>query len=79
MNSLAPLQLPTILAYSGLVIALCGVQSVFARPAGLGFSSRTHGLLAGILVGAALLTAGWFWPVQPITIRSPSSRLDLTK
>jgi hypothetical protein len=77
MNSLAPLQLPTVLAYSGLVIAVCGVLSVFARPAWLGFSSRAHGLLAGILVGVALLTAGWFWPVQPVTIRSPSSRLDL--
>ncbi|MDR3698158.1 MAG: hypothetical protein P4L56_00900 [Candidatus Sulfopaludibacter sp.] len=77
MNSVAPIQWPSVLAYSGIVVFLLGALSVLAPPAWSGFSRRIHGLLAGVVLGAALFGAPWFWPVHPRTIASPASRLDV--
>lgn len=76
MNSVAPLQWPSVLAYSGIVIFLLGVLLVLVPPAWSGFSRRSHALLAGVVVGAALFAAAWYWPVRTRTVASPSSRLD---
>ena len=76
MGSLAALQWPSVLVYSGLVVLLFGWLSVLAPPHWLGFSRRWHGLLTGILAGGALFAAGWFWPAGSFTITSPATRLD---
>jgi hypothetical protein len=76
MNSFAPLRAPSVLVYSGLAVFLCGTLSVLLPRAWFGFSKRIHGLIAGILVGAALFLAGWQWPVRPVTTPSIASRLD---
>ena len=76
MGSLSPLQLPSVLAYSGIVISLCGILSVLVPPVWSGFARRVHGLLLGILVGATLFAAGWFWPAHSFTTPSPATRLE---
>ena len=76
MNSFAPLQLPSVLVYSGLVVGVAGGLSMLAPPRWLGFSRRVHGLLAGVLLGAALFAAGWNWPAHTSSVPSPVSRLD---
>jgi len=76
MNSFAPLQLPSVLVYSGLVVCAAGVLSILAPPRWLGFSRRIHGLLAGVAMGAVLFAAGWYWPAQTSTVPSRVSRLD---
>ena len=58
MNSLGSLQLPTVLAYSGLVVFCAGLVTVFLPVRWSGFSRRINGLLAGVVVGAALFAAG---------------------
>lgn len=76
MNSFAPLQWPSVLAYSGIAIALCGVLSMLVPAAWLGFRRRVHSLLLGVLAGAILFSASWFWPVPLFTTPSPATRLD---
>lgn len=76
LNSFAPLQWPTVLAYSGLVTFAFGLLSVLIPPAWLGFSSRAHGMLVGIVTGAALFAAGLFWPTRTIATRAATSRID---
>jgi len=76
MSSLGALQWPSVLAYSGLVVLSFGLLSVLVPPRWLGFSRRSHGLLVGILAGAALFAAGWFWPAGSFTTTSPATRLD---
>ena len=76
MRSLGALQWPSVLAYSGLVVILFGLLSVLLPPRWLGFSRRWHGPLTGILAGAALFAAGWFWPAGSFTTPSPATRLD---
>ena len=76
MNSVAPLQWHSVLAYSGIVVFLLGVLLVLVPPAWSGFSRRSYALLAGVVAGAALFAAGWYWPVHTRTVAQPSSRLD---
>ncbi|WP_321476414.1 hypothetical protein [uncultured Paludibaculum sp.] len=76
MNSLGRLQWPSVLVYSGLVTLLCGILSTLLPPAWLGFSRRSHGLLAAIVGGGAFFAAGWFWPVSFYSTPAPASRLD---
>jgi len=76
MNSLAPLQWPTVLVYSGLAVFVFGALSIFVPPAWSGFSRRRNGLLIGILAGGALFAAGCYWPAGSFAASAPSSRLD---
>jgi hypothetical protein len=76
LSRMAPLQWPSTLAYSGLVLMLAGVLSVFVPPRWLGLSKRGSALLAGVLAGAALFAAGWFWPAASFRTSSPATRLD---
>jgi hypothetical protein len=76
MSRFGSLQLPTVLAYSGIVTFLCGLLSVLLPPRWLGFTRRTHSLALGVLVGAGLFAAGWFWPARTFSTPSPTSRLD---
>lgn len=76
MNSLAPLQWPTVLVYSGLAVFLFGALSIFVPLAWSGFSRRRNGLVIGILAGGALFAAGCYWPSGALAAYSPSTRLD---
>ena len=76
MGSFGALQWPSVLAYSGLVVAPFGLLAALAPPRWLGFSRRWHGPLVGILAGGALFSAGWLWPVGSFTTPSPATRLD---
>ena len=76
MNSLGSLQLPSVLAYSGIVILCGGIVTVFLPAKWSGFSRRFHGLLTGVVFGGALFAAGWFWPVRTVHISAPATRLD---
>jgi hypothetical protein len=76
LNYIAPLQWPSALAYSGLVVMLAGVLAVFAPLSWTGFSRRWCGLLAGFAIGAVLFAAGWFWPTGSYTTAAPATRLD---
>ena len=76
MNSFAPLQWPSVLAYAGIVVFLFGALLFLVPPAWSGFSRRSHALLAGVVAGAALFGAAGYWPVHTRTVASPSSRLD---
>lgn len=76
MRRFGALQLPSVLAYGGIVAFLCGLLSVIVPPRWLGFSRRFHGPLTGAVVGASLFAAGWFWPAGTFTTPSPATRLD---
>ena len=76
MNHLAPLQWPSTLVYSGLVLVVSGLLSVCVPPRWLGFTRRTHGLMVGVAAGATCLAAGWMWPVGAYTTPVVESRLD---
>jgi hypothetical protein len=76
MSRLGALQLPSVLAYSGIVAFLGGLVSVLAPPRWLGFSRRYQGPLAGALAGAVLFAAGWFWPAGSFHTPSRATRLD---
>jgi hypothetical protein len=77
MNRFGTLQLPSVLAYSGLVVFVCGILSVLVPPRWLGFSRRISGLSLGTVAGAALFAAGWFWPADSYYTLSPASRIDV--
>ena len=76
MSRFGALQLPTVLAYSGIVTFVCGVLSLLLPPRWLGLSKRIHGLAIGTILGAALFAAGWFWPARSFHTSAPVSRLD---
>jgi len=76
MRRFGALQLPSVLAYSGIVALLCGLVSGLAPPRWLGFSRRFQGPLTGALVGAILFAAGWYWPPGAFDTPSPATRLD---
>jgi hypothetical protein len=76
MSRFGTLQLPSVLAYSGIVAFLAGLVSGLAPPRWLGFSRRFHGPLAGTLIGAALFTAGWYWPTGAFDTPAPTTLLD---
>jgi hypothetical protein len=76
MGRFGALQLPSVLAYSGLVVLLGGLISCLAPPRWLGFSRRFHGLLTGVLAGAVLFAAGWCWPTGSFDTPSPVTHLD---
>lgn len=76
MNRFAPLQLPSVLAYSGLVVGVCGVLSLVIPPHWSGFSSRGRSLCAGLTTGMALVAAAWFWPAGSFAVSSPATRID---
>jgi hypothetical protein len=76
MNSLGSLQIPSVLAYSGLVIVCGGIVTLFLPANISGFSRPVNGSIAGFVIGGALFAAGWFWPVRTVHIPSPSTRLD---
>lgn len=76
MNSLGPLQWPTVLVYSGLAVFGFGALSILVPPAWSGFSRRRNGLAIGILGGTALFAAGCYWPVGSFAAPSQTSRLD---
>jgi len=76
MARFGALQLPSVLAYSGIVAFLGGLVSSLVPPRWLGFSRRFHGPLAGFFLGAALFAAGWYWPVGAFQTPSPATRLD---
>jgi len=76
MNSMAPLQMPTVLAYSGIVVFAGGLASVVLPRRWSGFPRRIYGPLAGLLVGAALVVAGWNWPSGTFRAAAQGSELD---
>ncbi len=76
MNSVAPLQWPSVLAYSGIVVFLLGFLLALVPPAWSGFSRRSHAMFAGVAAGVALFAAAWFWPVHTRSVASPVTRLD---
>lgn len=74
LNSLGPLQLPTVLVYSGLVILLFGLACLVWPPKPLGITRRSQAAVA-VLAGAVTLAAGLLWPAS--TRQSAGgSRLD---
>jgi len=76
MGRFGALQLPSVLAYSGMAAFLGGLVSVLAPPRWLGFSRRFQGPLAGALAGACLFGAGWYWPAGAFDTPSPTTRID---
>ena len=76
MSSFGSLHLPSVLAYSGLVIFAAGIVTVFLPKAWSGFSHRISGPLLGLIAGGALFTAGWLWPARTVRIAAPASVLD---
>ena len=74
LRSFGPLQWPTVLVYTGLVIVLAGLAAVVRPPRWLGVATRSD---AGLIAagGAVLLGAGLFWPVGTQTSRG-GERLD---
>lgn len=74
LASLGPLQWPTVFAYSGLVIVLCGLAGVVWPPRWLGVATRKEAAFAA-LGGLVLLGIGLFWPVRTHT-SAGTSRLD---
>jgi hypothetical protein len=76
MNSLAALQIASVLIYSGIVLAGFGVVAFLLPPKWSGFRRRIHGLFAGLASGSVLMTAGWFWPAHSHTIAFSGTRLD---
>ena len=75
MNSLGPLQLPSVLVYSGIVLVGFGVVTFLLPPRWSGFRRRIHGFAAGVTLGALLIAAGWFWPPRTHTTAS-ATRID---
>src|SRR6516164_8012638 len=76
MGRFGTLQLPSVLAYSGIAAFLGGLVSGLAPPRWLGFSRRFQGPLAGALAGAVLFAAGRYWPVDSFETPSPATLLD---
>jgi len=76
MGRFGALQLPSVLAYSGIVTFLVGLLSALAPPRWLGFSSRLYGPLTGALAGTLLFAAACFWPVAAYDTPSPATRID---
>jgi hypothetical protein len=76
MGRFGALQLPSVLAYSGVAAFLGGLVSGLAPPRWLGFSRRFQGPLAGTLAGAILFAAGRYWPVDSFETPSPATLLD---
>jgi hypothetical protein len=74
LNSLGPLQWPTVLVYTGLVIVLCGLAGVVRPPKMLGVPRRADAAFAAA-GGAMLLAAGLFWPVESLH-GAGNARLD---
>lgn len=74
-NHWAPYQVLSVLVYSGIVMALCGLANVALPFRFLGIRSRAAGalILAG---GVALSAAALFWPAATIRVAHPGSRLD---
>ena len=71
MNSFAPLQLPSVLAYSGIVVALFGLFTVLLPPAWSGFPNRALGLAAGALI--AVYRTAWIPSFPAASAVSPGS------
>ena len=76
MHSFGALQVPTVLAYSGIVVFLWGVVATILPKRWSGFSRRIYGLLTGTVLGFALCFAAFGWPVREITTAGQNSRLD---
>lgn len=76
MRSFGSLHLPSVLAYSGIVIFCAGVVTLFLPKGWSGFSHWISGFVAGMLLGGALFTAGWLWPVRTARVAGPAMRLD---
>jgi hypothetical protein len=77
MRRMGPLQLPSVLVYSGLIVFLCGILAVLLPARWLGFSKRLHGVAVGTLAGASLFAAGWFWPADSYYTFGAANRLDV--
>ncbi len=74
-DSWAPYQHLSILAYAGIVLALCGLANLVIPFRFLGIRKRA----AGALIfggGVALTFAALFWPASMIRVAQPKTRLD---
>jgi hypothetical protein len=76
MRSFGELQLPTVLAYSGVVIFLWGLVATILPRHWSGLPRRVYGVLIGTVLGFALCFAAFGWPVRSITTAAQTSRLD---
>jgi hypothetical protein len=77
MSYFAPLRMPTVLVYSGIVILCAGAVTVLLPARWSGFARRIDGLLCGAALGVVLFAAGWLWPPHnTVTAGAPVSRLD---
>lgn len=76
MRSFGSFHLPSVLAYSGIVIVCAGIVTIFLPKSWSGFSHRVSGLVAGMVIGGALFAAGWFWPARTLRVAVPATRLD---
>lgn len=76
MSRFGPLQAPSVLVYSSLAAALCGLLSAGVPPGWLGFRRRVSGPLTGLAMALLLFTAGWWWPISTIHTASPATLLD---
>jgi len=74
-NYWVPYQLLSLLAYAGIVLALCGLANLVLPFRFLGVRKRVVGalLLAG---GVVLVLVGLFWPDRMIRVAQHQSRLD---
>lgn len=76
MSRLGGLQAPSVLVYSGIAAALCGLVSALPPPSWVGLRRRLHGPAIGLSLGTALCLAAWFWPVSTRTTAQPATLLD---
>lgn len=76
MSRLGALQTPSVLIYSGLAAALCGLASVLLPPRWLGLRRRLSGPAIGLSAATVLCLAAWFWPISTRTIAPPVTLLD---
>jgi hypothetical protein len=75
LEYLAPLQLPTVMAYFGLGIFLTGLVGCVLPLRWTALGKRVHGLAVAAL-GIALFAAGLYWPASVHRTPSPATRLD---
>jgi len=74
-NYWVPYQLLSLLAYTGIVLALCGLANVMLPFRFLGVRKRAVGALV-LAGGVVLALVGLCWPDSRIHVAQPGSRLD---
>jgi hypothetical protein len=74
LASFGPLQWPTVLVYTGLVIVLGGIAGIVRPPRWLGICRRSDAAFTA-LGGAMVLLGGLFWPAATLS-STGSTRLD---